>query len=109
MTCSILKCPLDTGPFHDTTFPRLQRGSVLCQESGLSALYRTMALPTTKAHPVLTRQQYRLNNAYMRCMRNGTWLVLLLFLIISTSYYLVQHVIHYTISEHLELTIPDPT
>jgi hypothetical protein len=48
-----------------------------------------MALPTTKAHPVLTRQQYRLNNAYMRCMRNGTWLVLLVFLIISTSYYLV--------------------
>lgn len=68
-----------------------------------------MALPTNKAHPVLTRQQYRLNNAYMRCMRNGTWLLLLLFLIITTSYYSVPHLVHHTISEHLELTISDPT
>jgi hypothetical protein len=48
-----------------------------------------MALPTTKVHPVLTRQQYRLNNAYTRWMRNGTWLILMMFLITSTSYYLV--------------------
>jgi hypothetical protein len=68
-----------------------------------------MALPWTKAHPVLTRQQYRLNNAYMRCMRNGTWLVLLLFLVVSTSYYLIWHLVHHTISEHLELTMSDPT
>jgi len=48
-----------------------------------------MALQTTKAQGVSTRQQYRLNNAYMRRMKNGTWLVLFLFIVIATSYYLV--------------------
>lgn len=92
---------------HDTLVVRQLPGV----QSGFLTLYSTiMALPTTKAHTVLTRQQYRLNNAYMRRMRNGAWLALLFFIIISTSYYLVcLRFVHSVILGLLELTTSDHT